>query len=54
MRVLYPYTAAKEDELNLTPGDIVCVLRKNEDGWDEGIMNGVTGLFPDNYVERID
>ena len=27
------------------------VLKKNDDGWWEGVMDGVTGLFPGNYVE---
>ncbi|KAI6241605.1 SH3 domain-containing protein [Aphelenchoides fujianensis] len=35
-RVLFDYDGAKEDELNLQAGDIVYVLRKNEDGWYEG------------------
>jgi hypothetical protein len=26
-------------------------LKKNSDGWYEGVMNGMTGLFPGNYVE---
>ena len=33
--------------------DIIYVLKKNPDGWFEGVYNGVKGLFPDNYVESI-
>lgn len=52
-RVLYDYDALKADELNLRVGTIVHVVRKNTDGWHEGVLNGVTGLFPENYVEPI-
>ncbi len=48
---IYDYSADKEDELTLSEGSIIYVLKKNDDGWWEGIMNGVTGLFPGNYVE---
>ncbi|KAF8357160.1 abi-1 [Pristionchus pacificus] len=47
---LYDYEADKADELNLRANCIVYVVRKNEDGWYEGVLNGVTGLFPGNYV----
>jgi len=52
-RVIYDYDAAKPDELNLRVDAIVYVIRTNDDGWCEGIMNGVTGLLPSNYVEII-
>lgn len=26
-------------------------MKKNDDGWFEGVLNGLTGLFPGNYVE---
>jgi len=48
---IYDYAADKEDELTFSEGSIIYVLKKNDDGWWEGIMNGVTGLFPGNYVE---
>nr|XP_061799487.1 abl interactor 1-like [Nerophis lumbriciformis] len=50
---IYDYTADKEDELSFQEGAIIFVLKKNEDGWFEGIMNATTGLFPGNYVEAI-
>ncbi|XP_037095809.1 abl interactor 2-like isoform X2 [Syngnathus acus] len=50
---IYDYTADKEDELSFQEGAIIYVLKKNEDGWFEGIMNATTGLFPGNYVEAI-
>lgn len=50
---IYDYTADKEDELSFQEGAIIYVIKKNEDGWYEGVMNGTTGLFPGNYVESI-
>ena len=32
---------------------VIYVLKKNDDGWFEGVADGVTGLFPGNYVEVI-
>ena len=51
VRAIFPYAATASDELNLTPGDVISVHVKNPDGWYEGSLNGVRGLFPGNYVE---
>ncbi|CAN9498557.1 unnamed protein product [Ophioblennius macclurei] len=50
---IYDYAADKEDELSFQEGAIIYVIKKNEDGWFEGVMNATTGLFPGNYVESI-
>uniref|UniRef100_UPI003AAD5F98 abl interactor 2a n=1 Tax=Centroberyx gerrardi TaxID=166262 RepID=UPI003AAD5F98 len=50
---IYDYAADKEDELSFQEGAIIYVIKKNEDGWYEGVMNATTGLFPGNYVESI-
>ncbi|KJH49067.1 SH3 domain protein [Dictyocaulus viviparus] len=50
---LYDYDADKPDELSLRENCIVYVLRKNDDGWFEGVLDGVTGLFPGNYVQAV-
>lgn len=50
---IYDYTQDKEDELSFQEGAIIYVIKKNDDGWYEGVMNGSTGLFPGNYVESI-
>ncbi|XP_062288379.1 abl interactor 2-like isoform X5 [Scomber scombrus] len=50
---IYDYSADKEDELSFQEGSIIYVIKKNEDGWFEGVMNATTGLFPGNYVESI-
>ncbi|XP_026481898.1 abl interactor 2 isoform X2 [Ctenocephalides felis] len=48
---IYDYYADKEDELSFQESSVVYVLKKNDDGWWEGVMDGITGLFPGNYVE---
>ena len=43
--------AQNADELDLHEDEVVYVVKKNNDGWFEGVVSGVTGLFPGNYVE---
>ncbi|XP_058481179.1 abl interactor 1a isoform X8 [Solea solea] len=50
---IYDYCQDKGDELSFMEGAIIYVIKKNDDGWFEGVSNGVTGLFPGNYVESI-
>ena len=51
MVAIYDYYADKEDELSFQESAVIYVLKKNDDGWWEGVMDGITGLFPGNYVE---
>ncbi|XP_067685553.1 abl interactor 1-like isoform X2 [Haliotis asinina] len=48
---IYDYKAEKEDELTFSENSLIFVLKKNEDDWWEGVMDGQRGLFPSNYVE---
>ena len=48
---IYDYQQDKDDELSFNEGQVIYVIRKNDDGWWEGCMEGMTGLFPGNYVE---
>ncbi|KAJ8307293.1 hypothetical protein KUTeg_015377 [Tegillarca granosa] len=48
---IYDYQADKEDELSFSENAVIYVVKKNDDGWWEGVMDGCTGLFPGNYVE---
>ncbi|KAF5279390.1 hypothetical protein FQA39_LY05500 [Lamprigera yunnana] len=47
---LYPYTAANPDELSFLKDDIISVTAREEPSWWRGELNGVSGLFPSNYV----
>ncbi|CAD5112613.1 DgyrCDS1826 [Dimorphilus gyrociliatus] len=53
VRVTYEYKAEKEDELSIKVGDIVDVLKQEEEGWWEGELNGQKGVFPSNFAEPI-
>lgn len=48
---IYDYAAARYDELSFQENAVIYVVKKNDDGWYEGVLNGITGLFPGNYVE---
>ncbi|CAL4143710.1 unnamed protein product [Meganyctiphanes norvegica] len=50
---VYDYSADKDDELSFQENAVIYVLKKNDDGWWEGTIDGVTGLFPGNYVEPL-
>uniref|UniRef100_A0A673TGD0 SH3 domain-containing protein n=1 Tax=Suricata suricatta TaxID=37032 RepID=A0A673TGD0_SURSU len=43
---IYDYTKDKDDELSFMEGAIIYVIKKNDDGWYEGVCNRVTRLFP--------
>jgi len=47
---IYDYHKLREDELELKEGDVINVIKKNDDGWFEGVKDGIQGLFPGNYV----
>ena len=47
---LYQYVAQNEDELSFEKDDTITILAKEEAAWWRGELNGVSGLFPSNYV----
>ncbi|XP_017477713.1 PREDICTED: LOW QUALITY PROTEIN: uncharacterized protein LOC108367574 [Rhagoletis zephyria] len=51
-KALYSYTPKLYDELELTPGDIIEVHAKQEDGWWLGALGNHVGIFPATYVEE--
>lgn len=52
---MYLYTAAIPEELSFAKGDILAVLRLQDDGWWEaevvGKGNAGCGLVPSNYLK---
>ncbi|XP_063771342.1 intersectin-2 isoform X2 [Pseudophryne corroboree] len=48
---MYDYTANNEDELNFSKGQLINVINKDDVDWWQGEINGLTGLFPSNYVK---
>ena len=54
-RALYDYKPSKEDELELSTGQLYVVAEKCRDGWFKGTtVEGLkSGVFPGNYVQHI-
>ncbi|XP_069365074.1 nostrin isoform X1 [Maniola hyperantus] len=52
-RALYAYEARLDDELTLSPGDVINIFEKQDDVWWSGDLNGSFGIFPSSYVEEI-
>ena len=52
VQTLYEYEATREDELSFPEGATIYVVKINDDGWYEGMMDNRRGLFPGNYVEK--
>ena len=54
-RAVYSYTAAIPEELSFAKGDVMAVLRLQDDGWWEaehtGPKKGRAGLVPSNYLQ---
>lgn len=48
---LYPYTAAAAGDLTFPEGAIITITSQGADGWWTGLYNGVSGVFPGNYVQ---
>lgn len=55
-RALYEFVGRNADEISFQPGDIIIVPSdlNMEPGWLAGEVNGVTGFFPESYVEKMD
>ncbi|EGC40924.1 SH3 domain-containing protein [Histoplasma capsulatum var. duboisii H88] len=55
-RAMYSYTAAIPEELGFSKGDILAVLRHQDDGWWEAEITGPQrtrpGLVPSNYLQH--
>ncbi|KAI1923618.1 formin-binding protein [Ophidiomyces ophidiicola] len=54
-RAMYSYTAAIPEELGFMKGDILAVLRHQDDGWWEAEVTGnptAPGLVPSNYLQQ--
>ena len=57
VRALYDYEATAPEELSFLEGTLVRLMRKDEngvdDGWWEGELNGKVGVFPSLVVEEL-
>ena len=42
-----------DQELDFSEGDIIQVEEQIDENWLSGTINGKTGMFPTNYVEKM-
>lgn len=58
LRALYSYRASGNDELSFPEGAIIKLLRKDDNGVDDGFWEGEyegrVGVFPSILVEQVD
>ena len=52
-RALHQFVGQTDHELTFSPGEAILLLRRVDDNWLEGELNGSVGIFPANRV-RID
>ena len=50
VKVIYPFTAARKDELTIKDGDIVKVLDTIDPTWSRGETRNAVGVFPINHT----
>lgn len=53
VRALYDFTPSEPGELAFRKGDIIAVLESVYKDWWKGSLRGQTGIFPLNYVEKL-
>jgi len=53
--VLFPYTGQNEDELSLVEGQTINIISRDieDKGWWKGELDGLVGVFPDNFVKLL-
>lgn len=52
-KAIYDYTAVTPEELSIAEGDVIKVTDALDSDWWTGEVDGRSGTFPANYVERL-
>lgn len=47
------FSSENDQELDFNEGDVIQVEEQIDENWLSGTLNGKTGLFPTNYVEKM-
>ncbi|KAI1236585.1 hypothetical protein IHE44_0014838 [Lamprotornis superbus] len=53
-RVMYEFIPETAEELQVLPGNIVFVLKKEKDNWATVMFNGKKGIVPCNFLEPVE
>jgi len=48
---LYDYQAQADDEISFDPNDIISNIEMVDNDWWAGVLRGVRGMFPANFVQ---
>jgi len=51
---LYDYQAQADDEISFDPNDIISNIEMVDNDWWAGVLRGVRGMFPANFVQLLD
>lgn len=58
VRAIYDYEGTSDEELSFVEGTLIRILRKDENGIDDGFwegeVNGRVGVFPSLVVQELD
>ncbi|KWU42481.1 SH3-domain-containing protein [Rhodotorula sp. JG-1b] len=52
-KAVWDYTKSQPDDLGFKAGDVITIEAEENPDWWRGSLNGQTGLFPSNHVERL-
>ncbi|GAA5834344.1 hypothetical protein JCM11251_007964 [Rhodosporidiobolus azoricus] len=52
-RAVWDYVQSQPDDLGFKTGEVITIEEEVNGDWWKGSLNGQTGLFPSNHVERI-
>ena len=50
-KAIHDFTGENNGELHFSIGDVIQIIREIDGNWSEGIINGVSGIFPTAFVE---
>lgn len=53
VRALYDFVPSEQGELQFRKGDVIAVIESVYKDWWKGSLRGQTGIFPLNYVEKL-
>lgn len=53
VKTLYDYKAKTAEELSFTAGQVISVLEEHPNGWNVGVLEGLEGFFPKNFVKKL-
>ncbi|GAA5884181.1 hypothetical protein JCM3774_005408 [Rhodotorula dairenensis] len=52
-KAIWDYSKSQPDDLAFKAGDVITIEAEENPDWWRGSLNGHTGLFPSNHVERL-